>query len=119
MNPSGAKPKEPPKPAWTPAVKATPPAQLITPVNQAAKPMAGANRKAAPCPLKKHFVKVRLVFKDDQKPVPATACQILLGAGVIDAGPLGNGDLGTASVLDPGSYVVAFPDIDSAEWDAA
>ena len=109
----------PPKPALTPVVKTTPPAQLITPVNQATKPMTGANRSAAPCPLKKHFVKVKLVFKDDQKPVPATGCQILLGTAVIEGGPLGNGELGSVTTLDAGSYEVTFPDIDSVEWDAA
>jgi hypothetical protein len=109
-------PKTPP-PKWTPAVKTTPPAQLIGPVNQGAKPAIGVNRSVAPCPLKKHFVKVKLVFKDDQSPVLATAAQILKGKEVVDGGPLGNGELGTATTLDPGSYEVTFPDIDSAEWD--
>ena len=69
------------------------------------------------CPLKKHFVKVKLLYKDDNKPVPAAACKILLGATEIDAGPLANGQLGTAKDLDAGNYEVTFPDIDSAEWD--
>ena len=108
----------PPKPAWKPAVQSTPASQLIGPVNQAAKPAIGTNRSAAPCPLKKHFVKVKLVFKDNQKPVLATACNILLGAAVIEGGPLGAGELGTAKTLEPGSYEVTFPEIDADEWGA-
>ena len=69
------------------------------------------------CPLKKHFVKVRLEFKDDHTPVPAAACKILKGTEEVEGGPLAAGALGTATVLDPGTYEVTFPEIDSAEWD--
>ena len=69
------------------------------------------------CPIKKHFVKVKLLYKDDNKPVPAAACKILLGQVEVDGGPLANGQLGTAKDLDAGNYEVTFPDIDSAEWD--
>ena len=69
------------------------------------------------CPLKKHLVKVKLLYKDDNKPVLAAACKILLGTTEVDSGPLANGLLGTAKVLDAGNYQVTFPDIDSNEWD--
>jgi hypothetical protein len=72
------------------------------------------------CPLtntKKHLVKVKLVYKDDGKPVQAAACKILKGTTEVDSGPLAAGQLGTAKTLDAGAYEVTFPEIDSAEWD--
>ncbi len=71
---------------------------------------------AANCPLKKHFVKVKLVYKDDGKPVAAAACKILKGTTEVDPGPLAGGQLGTAKTLEGGAYEVTFPDIDSSEW---
>jgi len=66
--------------------------------------------------LKKHFVKALLHFKDDDKPVPATAGRILKGSEMVFGGPLGGGFM-EAKDLDPGSYEVTFPDIDAQEWD--
>ena len=97
--------------------KKVPASALVGSVANASKPSADPSAKN--CPLKKHFVKVKLTFKDDKKPVPAAACKILLGAAEIDSGPLANGELGTAKTLEAGGYEVTFPEIDSAEWDVA
>ncbi len=113
MHPTGGSKKQ----KNQPAIKTTPSSQLISPVNQATQPSVGTGKPVKPCPVKKHFVKVKLVYKDDQTPVLATACNILLGAKTVQKGPLGNGLLGTATVLDPGAYEVNFPDIDANEWE--
>lgn len=83
-----------------------------------ASPSTGSDPSTSSCPKKKkHFVKVKLLFKDDKKPVPAAECKILKGTAVVEGGPLANGDLGTAKTLDAGSYEVTFPEIDANEWD--
>ena len=89
---------------------------LVGSVANASQP-ATADPSTATCPLKKHFVKVKLLYKDDQKPVPAAACKILKGTTEVNSGPLANGQLGTAKVLDGGAYEVSFPEIDAQEWD--
>ncbi len=101
-----------------PAVTTTPSSQLLGPVNQATQPTVGTGTPIEPCPnQQKHFVKVKLLYKDNRQPVPSAACKIHLGSKVVENGPLANGELGTAKVLDAGSYEVSFPEIDANEWD--
>ncbi len=90
----------------------------IGPLNQATSPGQQPPTGVKPCPLKTHWVKALLHFKDDDTPVPATAGKILKGDGEVHAGPLGGGFL-EARDLEPGSYEVTFPDIDAQEWDVA
>lgn len=69
----------------------------------------------APCK-KKHWIKVRLAWKDDKSKVKAAKCRVTLGDTVVAPGPLADGLLQVPS-LDPGTYDVSFPEIDSSEWD--
>ena len=90
-----------------------PPQELLQAVAKSTQPPSS---QPGDCPLKKHFVKVKLEFEDDHTPVLAAACKILKGTEEIEGGPLASGELGTATVLEAGSYEVTFPEIDSAEW---
>ncbi|MBS1833704.1 MAG: hypothetical protein JST65_13385 [Acidobacteria bacterium] len=123
------KPPLPPRPAnWKPIVRKAGPQGNAGPKIGTGKTMAAVNKATDPnqtpptgvqsCPLKKHFVKVKLHFKDDDTPVPTTAAQILQDAAVINGGPLATGEL-EARELDGGSYSIYFPDIDEAEWEPA
>lgn len=127
----GAKPTPPPKPKWTPIVK--PPGtgtqgtttgpkigtgKTLNAVNKATDPSQTPPTGVQSCPLKKHFVKVKLHFKDDDSVVPTTGAQILQDAAVVNGGPLAAGEL-EAKDLDPGSYTIYFPDIDASEWEPA
>lgn len=84
--------------------------------------LAGAKQKApnskAGCkPPPKHFVSVRLRYKDDKTDVGAADCVISLGTTQINAGPLAAGKLKSAN-LDAGNYEVSFPNIHPDEWEA-
>lgn len=128
----GAKPTPPPKPPrskWTPIVKPTTGTQAgtgptigtgktLNALNKATDPTQTAPSGVQNCPLKKHFVKVKLHFKDDDKPVPTTGAEILQGFATVNGGPLAAGEL-EARDLDPGDYTVHFPDIDASEWEPA
>jgi hypothetical protein len=70
-----------------------------------------------PCGKKpKHWIKVRLSYKDDKSKVKAAKCQIRKGDAVVVPGPLADGLLDVKSI-EAGTYDVTFPEIDAAEWD--
>jgi hypothetical protein len=64
----------------------------------------------------KHWVAVRLRYKDDKKFVWAADCVISQGATEINAGPLAAGTLESTN-LDAGSYEVSFTNIHPDEWE--
>ncbi len=92
--------------------------KALCPLNKATGPGQTPPTGVKPCPLKVHWVKATLHFKDDDSIVQATAGKILKGSEEVNAGPLGGGFLEARQLLD-GSYEVTFPDIDEQEWDVA
>jgi hypothetical protein len=63
----------------------------------------------------KHWIGLRLRYKDDKTDVGAAECVHLSGGSVND-GPLGAGKLVT-QYLDPGKYEAELPEIDADEWE--
>lgn len=63
----------------------------------------------------RHWVKVRLRYKDDKSDVEAADCLHLSGD-TVNGGPLAAGQLETRD-LEAGSYQASFPEIDASEWE--
>jgi hypothetical protein len=83
----------------------------------------GSSNKTTPNPKAKctkekpkHWVGVKLTYKDDGRLVPAADCTIHNGTEVLNGGPLAAGVLVSRNI-EAGSYEVSFPDIDADEWD--
>lgn len=69
------------------------------------------------CNKPKHWVGVRLRYKDDRKDVPAADCIIHNGAATLNAGPLAAGKLQSKKIVSA-NYEVSFPNIHADEWEA-
>jgi hypothetical protein len=81
-----------------------------------------ADKKPPACPAKcpaakKHWVGVKLRYKDDNTNVPAAKCIIHKGGATQNPGPLATGALKSTD-LDPATYEVSFPEIHADEWSA-
>jgi hypothetical protein len=66
-------------------------------------------------PKPKHWVGVRLKYKDDKTLVPAANCIIHNGGSVLNGGPLAAGILESRDI-ESAKYEVSFPDIHADEW---
>ena len=69
------------------------------------------------CDKPKHWVGVRLRYKDDRKDVPAADCIIHNGAATLNPGPLAAGKLQSKKIVSA-NYEVSFPNIHADEWEA-
>ncbi len=93
-----------------------PPGTLAGSVTSASGSGSKTKGGVQPCPLEKHWIKVRLRYKDDKSNVPATPCSLTQGERQVADGPVADGSF-ELKHIPGGMYEVSFPDIDASEWD--